>query len=65
MIEILKVIILACQVHPGHRSYLESSDRLYEKQLNCRIKLIECVTAPITKRIVETKLIDCLSKEVQ
>lgn len=45
MVEILKVIVLACQVNTGNKNY----EFIKKDQLECQKKLIRCVQ---TKRLV-------------
>lgn len=43
MIEVLKLITLACQVHPSYDGLKGSADRVGAYQLKCRQNIIKCI----------------------
>jgi len=59
MIQILNVIILACQVNSGTRN----TDYLLKTQAKCHKELIKCVGLPdIMSSKQEEQLVKCLAK---
>lgn len=61
MVEVIKVIVLACQIHTGvNQNFI---NEVYNKQRECQRKLVQCIDK---KDLVyfDVQLKDCLKKEL-